>query len=113
MKLTDKDGKEIKNNSLDLGVVEVNTTKEYEYFIENDTAAELTEIEVFIKHDEVKIVDYPKTIKSLDRWILKLKWSPTLKIKSGLKNVEIKIHGAEIYSWQQHFLRRKIMLKQH
>jgi hypothetical protein len=94
MKLLDKNKKEVEE--LDLGIVEVNTTKEYEYILLNDVDAELNDIDLSINNKEINIIDCPKSLKSLANGIIKFSWTPTLKITKGVKTT-FSIRATELY----------------
>ena len=94
MKLLDKNKKEV--DELDLGVVEVNTTKEYEYILLNDTDAELNDIELSINNKEIKILSCPKSLKALSSDEIKFSWTPTLKVTKSVKTT-FSLKGTELY----------------
>lgn len=94
MKLLDTENNIVK--TLNLGIVEAGTSKEFRYFVYNDTEAELIDIEVFIDHKEIIILRHPKRIFAGEKAELKIKWSPSLTLKKGLKT-SIQINGSEIY----------------
>lgn len=94
MKLLDKNKKEVEE--LDLGVVEVDTTKEYEYILYNDVEAELNDIELVINNKEIKIIHCPKSLKALSSDSIKFSWTPTLKIIKGVKTT-FSLKGVELY----------------
>lgn len=83
--------------SLDLGVLEAGKTKQYVYFIYNDTPAELTKIKIEVSHKEVKIVNPIEYLKPNGIGSLVLEWSPSITLKEGLKT-ELNISASEIYS---------------
>ena len=82
---------------LDLGIVQAGDSKEYEFYIYNETVAELVDLSFSIDSKEVEILSYPKTLKSKEKSELKLKYSPSINLKQGLK-VILKFKGAEVYS---------------
>ena len=94
MKLLDKARKEVEE--LDLGVVEVNTTKEYQYILFNDTDAELNEIGLSINNKEIKVLYIPKSLNALSSGEVKFSWTPTLKITKGTKTT-FSLKGTEFY----------------
>lgn len=94
MKLLDKNSKEIQE--LDLGIVEVNTSKDYEYVLHNDTEAELVDIDIEINNKEVKILESPKSLSSFAKGNIKIRWSPTLEYKKSSKT-SINIKATELY----------------
>jgi len=94
MKLLNTQNQDVK--SIDLGIVEAGTTKEYTYTLFNDTIADAIEIKIEIPNPEVAITSSPKELKANTRAPLILKWSPSLTLKKGLKTV-FKLTGKELY----------------
>ena len=94
MILLDKDGKEV--SDLRLGIVAAGTSKEFQYFIMNNSPAELVNIEMHLKHKEIKVKKMPDTIPAEMRAEMIIEWSPSLTLKQGLK-VDFNISGEEIY----------------
>ena len=94
MKILNKEEKEVA--VLDLGIVEAGKTKDYEYYLYNDSSVETVDLKVEISHKEVEILDFPKRLDANTKGLLKIKWSPSITIKQGLKTV-IKVSGAELY----------------
>jgi len=94
MKIQNNQGKDI--DTLDLGIVEAGTSKEYEFLLFNETNAEVIEISVEIKHEEVTVLSSPDKLgpKRTDK--LKIKWTPSLTVKQGLKT-PVKVSGVELY----------------
>ena len=82
---------------LDLGIVQADDSKEYLFYVYNDTKADLKNLKFKISHKEVEILDAPKTIDSKSLAKLKIKWSPSLTLKEGLKT-KIEIKGVELWS---------------
>lgn len=95
MKILNNEGKELTTN-FDLGIVEAGKSKEYSYYIVNDTVAELVDVKVEIAHKEVEIVTFPSKLKAGERGELTIKWSPSLTVKKGLQTL-VKITGSELW----------------
>ena len=91
--------KELKQEllTLDLGIVLAGDSKRYEYFLANDTDAEVVDIKLAIAHDDVKILKAPSELIANEVGMVLIEWSPSITIKKGLKT-EVTITGAEIYS---------------
>jgi len=89
-----KDNKEIE--TLDLGIVEAGTSKEYEYELYNETIAKVVDLKITIPNKEVEVLTFPEKIDAKARGILKIRWSPSITLKQGLKTT-IQIRGAELY----------------
>ena len=85
MKVTDKLGQELKE--LNLGIVNAGETKEFSYYLVNDSEADVTDIEIKIDHPEVVIIKTPKELRPQDRDEFTIKWSPPQQPKQGLKTV--------------------------
>lgn len=83
MKITDKNGAELAE--LDLGIVDVNTTKEFSFVLVNNSDAELVGIELKIDHTEVTVTTAPTALSPNSQADFIIKWSPTLQLKQGLK----------------------------
>jgi hypothetical protein len=82
---------------INLGICQAGDSKEYEFFIYNETEAELVDLKFSIESSEVEILSYPNKLQSKEKGTLKLKYSPALTIKKGLK-VPLKYSFGEIYS---------------
>ena len=85
------------SQTLDFGVVQAGDTKEYSYCIYNETNAELVELSFIISNKEVEILDYPKKLLAKTHGTLKIKYSPSVDIKKGLKTL-LEFKGIEVYS---------------
>jgi hypothetical protein len=94
MKLLDSNEKEV--TILDLGKVNAGESKEYTYYLLNDSDGELQNIEIKIENSEVSILSKPTVIFANQKDVVKIKWSPSLTVKKGLKT-SIKIEAEEIY----------------
>jgi len=100
MKILDKFGNEVKE--LDFDKVFVGDSKEIEYYLYNDTNADISDIEIELSSEtseileELEILEYPKYLSAGKKEVFKIKWTPNLKIKKGLK-AKIKISGIEIW----------------
>ena len=82
---------------LDLGIVEAGEVKEYTFYIKNDTDAEVKKLNFSVENKEVSIVKSPEILPKKESAELKIKWSPSITLKQGLK-AELKITGIELYS---------------
>jgi len=100
MKLLDKTGKEIDNINFD--EVFVGDVKEVEYFLYNDTGTEVSNIDIKLYSEfsellnEIKVIEYPKFLTAEDQGSVRIKWTPSLKIKKAL-NVKIRVSGIETW----------------
>ena len=82
-------------HKLDLGIVQAGDNKEYEFFVYNDTIADLKELTFTIEHPEVSILSAPKSINAKVTASLKIKWSPSVTLKEKLQ-ATLKIKGIEL-----------------
>lgn len=83
--------------TFDFGIVEAGSSKEYTYYIQNETEARVVDIEISVENKEIAIQSFPKELKSKEVAKLTFKWSPSVDIKKGLKE-SINIKASEIYS---------------
>jgi hypothetical protein len=99
---------EIKGNILDLGTGLAGDVIDYKFYLLNDLGADLQQLNFAIKPNdtstaakqtslEVEIIEAPKEIKSKEVKSLKLQWSPSVDVKSGLK-AQLEIKGFELWS---------------
>ncbi|MFW6173858.1 MAG: hypothetical protein ACOC5T_08950 [Elusimicrobiota bacterium] len=106
MRILNKDKEEIE--VLDLGIVEAGKSKDYVFYIENNTDGKLIDIEVSLGsinqdekelkriREEVEIISSPTILHPYGTDVFKLKWSPNLTLKKGLKTT-IRFKGKELY----------------
>jgi len=95
MKLLNNEGIELKE--LDLGIVEVGQSKEYEYTLLNNNGTQVNRIGVDVdRNNELTVLECPEYLNEGEKGKVRIKWEPNLKIKSGL-HVPVRIHGIEIW----------------
>jgi len=82
---------------LDLGIVPAGESKEYTFHIYNDDTCTLVDLEFIVEHKEVEVLNYPKMLNALALGELKIKWSPSITLKQGLK-ASLSISGNELWS---------------
>ena len=82
---------------LDLGIVQAGDTKEYEFYVYNETNAELINLSFSLNHNEIEVLSFPQKLQSKEGGFLKIKYSPSISIKKGLKT-SLDFKGTEIYS---------------
>lgn len=95
MKLLNSKGEEIQK--LDLGIVEAGKMQDYIFYLYNPEKAEVIDIEVKIKNSEISVLAVPTKMSPESKSELKIRWSPSLTVKKGLKE-EVKISAKELYS---------------
>lgn len=83
--------------TLDLGVVDAGTTKEFSFYVLNDTVAKLENIVFDINNTEVAIKIAPSELKANSSGELVVAWSPSITLKKGLKTI-LNVKANEIYS---------------
>ena len=88
--------KEVKHDKLDFGMVLAGDSQEYTYYVYNDTLAELASLTFNTENPEVKVIEAPEKLPSFGSAMLKIKWSPSVTLKEGLKS-HLRIKGYEIY----------------
>jgi len=82
--------------TLDLGVVEAGDTKEFSFYVYNDLDADLQFLQFSVKHPEVHITKAPQNLSKKTSEELKIKWTPSVTLKEGLK-AELNIRGVELW----------------
>jgi hypothetical protein len=82
---------------LDFGILEAGESKEYTFYVKNDTDAEVKKLNFSVENKEVSIVKSPEILPKKEFAELKIKWSPSVTLRQGLK-AELKISGIELYS---------------
>jgi hypothetical protein len=91
----DAEGKEVVEQ-LDLGIVQAGESKTFEFYVNNDSNAELKDLTYSANHREIELISAPKELKPGAREKFVLKWSPSVTLKEALK-ASIHIEGKEIY----------------
>jgi hypothetical protein len=81
---------------LDLGIVPAGETKQFIFYVFNDSGAHLKELEFSVEHEEVKITQAPEELIAHDSDQLILRWSPSVTLKEGLK-AQLNISGTELW----------------
>ena len=82
--------------TLDFGIVLAGDTKKVEYYLYNDTVADIVELEPSIENSEVTIISYPKEMKSHGRASIIVSWAPAITLKQGLKT-QLNLKFFELY----------------
>lgn len=91
--------RELKNEitTLDFGIVDAGTKKEFKFFLYNDSLAELMNLKFDIKHPEIKILKMPSAIHKDSVAEFTIEWEPSITLKEGLK-IQLTISGEELWS---------------
>lgn len=87
-------------SNIDLGRVEVNQTKEYSYYLYNNSTGNLESISIKLDDvpdsSEVKIIEFPEKLKAKEKALFKFSWTPSLNLERGLKT-RISINAVEVW----------------
>jgi len=89
MKLLDQNGNELRESEpIDLGEAEVGTTKDFIFYIFNDTTGDILNIKVDIIDTEQKedllLKNVPSKVSPNQKVPFIVSWSPTLKVQKRL-----------------------------
>jgi len=82
---------------LDFGITLAGDTKETEYYLYNDTEADVIDLKATVENPEVIIKECPQTIKSKTTGTIIFSWTPSLTLKRGLKT-QLNLKFFELYS---------------
>ena len=82
--------------TLDFGIVLAGESKQYEFYILNDSEAILQSLSFKISHPEIKILETPKELSRKEVGKIIIEWSPTITLKESLK-AKLEIDGFELY----------------
>jgi len=99
---------EVENKTMDLGIVDVGDTKEFEYWVLNDTKDELKFLKYVLRKidretgivtdeisEEAYVVEAPEEMLPHDSSILIVSYTPEISIDEGLR-VQLEIRGKRI-----------------
>jgi len=89
--------KEIQEETFDFGIVPAGEVKEFNFWVLNDSRANLRILNFIIDHPEVEVVKAPTELKPKEIGKLILEWSPSVTLKQGLR-ATLKISGIELWS---------------
>jgi len=82
---------------IDWGIVPAGETREYTFYLQNDTISKVVEIQVELPHKELFILQSPMELNPYDHGELRIQWKCAVDIKQGLKT-PLAIAFKEIYS---------------
>jgi hypothetical protein len=90
--------KELKNEvtTLDFGIVLAGESRQYEFYLLNDSEAILQSLSFKISHLEIKILETPKELSQKETGKIIIEWSPAITLKAPLK-AKLEIDGFELY----------------
>lgn len=95
MKILDKKGTDV-GDTIDLGIVSVGESKIFEFFLHNNSEFRNIDIKVSVENDEVDILSVPEKLNADEKSVFKIKWTPSLEVKKGLKTT-VKITAMELW----------------
>lgn len=87
---------EIKNDTLDLGIVPAGEVKKFIYYVVNEKSNQVLEkLKFIVKHHEVEVIEAPEKMLANSSHSLILQWSPSITLEEGLK-VTLVITGIKL-----------------
>lgn len=86
---------------LDFGIVLAGDTKKIEYYLFNDTVADVVDLKASVNkvdgaEKDVEIVSCPETIKAKESAKIEFSWTPAVTLKKGLKT-NLNLNFYELY----------------
>lgn len=81
---------------LDLGIVPAGETREFTFFLLNDSDAFLQDLRFNTENPEIKITQSPLSMEARSTKPLTLSWTPSVTLKKGLKT-KLSVIGTEIW----------------
>ena len=82
--------------NLDFGIVNAGESKIYEFYLFNDSKAQLRNLKFNILHPEVEIMSAPMHLDRGQKDLIKVEWKPSITLKQGLK-AKLSITGEELW----------------
>lgn len=83
--------------TLDLGTVDVGSSKHYEYYVKNDSNAQLIDLKFSISHDEICMLQSPTVLEANEVGKVCFTYTPSMTLKEGLKT-RLQIEGRQVWS---------------
>lgn len=88
---------EITDNSvLPLGIVQAGDSKEFKFWVYNDSKASLLDLQFIIDNEEVEILQAPKDMSPFSDDELVIKWSPSVDIQDEL-DAPFRVSGRALF----------------
>ncbi len=81
---------------LDFGIVLAGDTKKVEFYLYNDSVADVVELKPSVDNADVKVLSFPSELKSKSTAKIEFSWSPSITLKKGLKT-ELSLNFYELY----------------
>jgi len=82
---------------IDWGIVPAGDTRDYIFYLQNDTVSKVVEIQVELPHKELAVLQAPMELNPYDYAELRIQWHCAIDVKQGLKT-PLAIAYKEIYS---------------
>lgn len=70
---------------IDWGVVPAGETRDYTFYLHNDTAGYVLNLEVALDHPELFVLQAPAELASFETKELRIQWQCSVDLKQGLK----------------------------
>jgi len=86
----------VDNSVLPLGIVQAGESKEFRFWIYNDSKASLLDLQFIINNEEIEILDAPKDMAPFSVDELVIKWSPSIDIQDEL-DTPFKVTGRALF----------------
>ena len=96
MKIFKDEGLQHEVKILDFGIVPAGESKEYSYFLQNESNADLRSLKFMVDHPEVRIKLAPEKLDAGANAEIRLSWAPAVTLKEGLK-AKLLIDGEELW----------------
>ena len=81
----DAELKEEVTTLLDLGIVEAGSTREFTFWLSNDSLAVIQDLEINIDHSEARILEAPRDLAPRGVAPFTIEYAPSVTLKQGLK----------------------------
>lgn len=86
-------------DKLKLGIVSAGYSKQFTFYVYNDSRAHLRNLSFSVEHEEVKIIKNPEEMLPESKETLIIEWSPKVTLKEGLET-QLKIKGEELWGYK-------------
>ena len=83
-------------SELNLGIVSAGESKQFTFYVENDSNARLINLAFTVEHKEVSVIEFSEVIEAMETKKLVLEWKPSINLKQGLKT-SLKVAGSELW----------------
>lgn len=97
MKLFNNEVLQTEIKEFDFGIVKAGESKQFDYWLHNETAAKVINIELDIANKEVSVITAPKELLAGQKAKVSVIWKPSITVRQGLKSL-LKIKASELWS---------------